>query len=275
MFADRMFADRRICLFGEFATSGDDRSMYELVDVTRTHTMPDGSRRAVLNRLSLSVDTGSLTCIVGASGSGKSTLLHLLNRMDEPDDGQIRFQGRPLPDWDVLELRRRAGLLFQNATMLPGSVRENLAAASRLRGAQLGAVEAKALLDRVGLPAAMLDQAAGSLSGGEKQRVALARLLANRPEVLLLDEATASLDPAAAEEIEELVQVLRREEGLTCIWVSHEPAQVRRVADRVVLLAGGVVAMEGAPEEFFASQSPAVRHYLTGRPASANGGADI
>jgi putative ABC transport system ATP-binding protein len=194
--------------------------------------------------VSLDVAPARVTAVVGPSGSGKSTLLRLLNRMEEPSHGVVRFHGTPLPEYDVLDLRRRVGLLMQRPTPFPGSVLDdNL----RAGAPHLTADEASELLVRVGLPAAFLARDTADLSGGEAQRVCLARALAVRPEVLLLDEATSALDPFAANVVEQVVRDLAGD-GVTVVMVSHDLAQARRVADDVVVVIAGRVVDHAEPE---------------------------
>ena len=201
--------------------------------------------------------------IIGPSGSGKSTLITLLNRLSDPDRGRLEFAGRDIREWEVTELRRRVGLVFQNPVMLPGTVRDNVEYGPRLKGERLGA-EVVNLLSQVGLPASLLDRPAQDLSGGEKSRVALARTLANRPEVLLLDEITASLDPVTGREVEELIASLRRSLGLTCVWVTHDLRQAERVGTQAWFIEDGLLAESGSSATFFGSPSPRLRDFAAG-----------
>lgn len=145
---------------------------------------------------------------------------------------------------DVLELRRRVGMVFQKPYVFRGTVESNILLGPALRGAGPRQSPAR-LLEKVGLDSSLLLREATSLSGGEQQRVTLARALANEPEVLLLDEVTASLDSESAHFIEGLVADLSRAQGLTVIWVSHDPEQIKRVADCAVTLADGRVVEGG------------------------------
>ena len=193
-----------------------------------------------LSDVTLSIGAARVTVVVGPSGSGKSTLLRLLNRFEDPARGTVSFRGRPLTSYDVLDLRRRVGLLMQRPTPFGGTVLENL----RAGAPSLTEAEAAALLDRVGLAESFAGRLAEDLSGGEAQRVCLARALAVRPEVLLLDEATSALDPFAAQVVERVVTALAAE-GLSVVMVSHDLAQARRLADDlVVVLDGRVVGPE-------------------------------
>ena len=210
-----------------------------------------------LSAVHLVVRPARVTVVVGPSGSGKSTLLRLLNRLEEPTAGRVRFHGEPLASYDVLALRRRVGLLLQRPTPLPGTVLENL----RTGAPSLSPAAATALLDRVGLPESFLPRDALDLSGGEAQRVCLARALAVEPEVLLLDEATSALDPFAAQVVEGVVRSLTGD-GVSVVMVSHDLAQARRVADDLVVVIGGRVVAAGEAAEVLAH--PEARNYLGG-----------
>lgn len=183
-----------------------------------------------------------LSAVVGPSGAGKSTLLRLLNRLTEPTTGRLLLDGRPLPEWDVLALRRRVGLVAQQPVLLCERVTEEL----RVGRPDLTADQARGLLARVGLPDRFLERATAGLSGGEAQRVCLARQLACEPEILLLDEPTAALDRASAASIERALRWLLGD-GRTVVMVSHDLAQTRRLADHVLLLEGGRLVDQGPP----------------------------
>jgi putative ABC transport system ATP-binding protein len=213
-----------------------------------------------LRDISFAIAPARVTVVVGPSGAGKSTLLRLLNRMEEPSAGTVSFHGRALPSYDVLELRRRVGLLMQRPTAFPGTVLDNL----RVGAPALTNDEALALLRRVGLAEPFLPRDTAYLSGGEAQRVCLARALAVRPEVLLLDEATSALDPFAADVVERVVRSLAGE-VLTVVMVSHDLAQARRLADDLVVVADGrVVAVGPAREVFDNAADPVAAAYLRG-----------
>ncbi|MGG5254116.1 phosphate ABC transporter ATP-binding protein [Neobacillus sp. SM06] len=207
----------------------------------------------ILNGISASVMQGELITIIGPSGSGKSTFLSLINRMTDPDSGTLLFKNTPYIDLDVLELRRKIGLVFQLPTMLAGTVRDNLMIGPKLVQRELSELEIEHLLEQVGLSKSLKDQDARTLSGGQKQRVSLARTLANKPEVLLLDEVTASLDPNSSEEIEKLIQQLHQQEGKTILWVSHNLKQAKKVGQTTWVLAGGKMIEQGTTNEVFNS----------------------
>ena len=210
-----------------------------------------------LSSVNVAIAPVRATVVVGPSGSGKSTLLRLLNRMEEPSAGRVLFHGEPLPSYDVLALRRRVGLLMQRPTPFPGTVLDNL----RAGAPSLSAEAAEALLAKAGLAAAFLGRDAEDLSGGEAQRVCLARALAVGPEVLLLDEATSALDPFAAQVVEGVVRSLVAD-GLAVVMVSHDLAQARRVADDLLVVLDGRIVAHGPVDEVLAH--PEAAPYLRG-----------
>ncbi|MEO6714122.1 MAG: phosphate ABC transporter ATP-binding protein, partial [Mycobacteriales bacterium] len=198
-------------------------ALFSLVDVATTRG--DGDEHVhPLEHVDATIPAGGITVVVGPSGAGKSTLLRLLNRMEEPTSGAVAMRGNPLPEYDVLALRREVGLLFQTPTPFPGTVVDNLRVARR----DLSEAAADALLTRVGLPGSLLLRDAMTLSGGEAQRVCLARALALEPAVLLLDEPTSALDPFAAAAVEDTVTRLVAD-GMSAVWVCHDRQQARRV----------------------------------------------
>jgi putative ABC transport system ATP-binding protein len=164
--------------------------------------------------------------MVGPSGAGKTTLLRLLNRLDDPDGGEVLFDGRNVRTYDVIALRKRVQFVGQVPVTFPGTVAENLGAGADVAG----------LLERVGLDPALAARAADRLSVGEAQRMCLARSLALAPECLLLDEPTSALDAGSKGGIEALVRSLA-DDGLTVVMVTHDRRQAEELADRMVTVA--------------------------------------
>jgi ABC-type phosphate transport system ATPase subunit len=200
---------------------------------------------AILHDISLEIPAGSITAMIGPSGSGKSSLLRCLNRLWEPPPGSIFIDGGDITAMDVLLLRRRVGMLFQTPALFEGTVADNIAYGPGLQGRRLTSQEVAELLQMAGLDAGLAEKPVDQLSGGQAQRVSLARTLANQPDVLLLDEPTSALDPAATRKIESTIRNLRDTLNLTVLWVSHAFEQVERTADRIVLLVDGRVAEAG------------------------------
>lgn len=198
----------------------------------------------VLADVSMELPAGVVTAIAGPSGSGKSTLLRLLNRFIDPEVGTVSLDGVDLADLEVRALRRRVGLVAQRPVLLTNTP------ADEVRAGKPGLVDAEVadVLARVGLGDIDPQRPTEGLSGGETQRLALARALAVGPQVLLLDEPTSALDPAAAGTVDEVIRTLVGS-GLTAIIVSHDLRRLHGIADRVVVLDHGRIVEEGRPGE--------------------------
>jgi putative ABC transport system ATP-binding protein len=208
----------------------------------------------ILRSIDLVVPANGVTVLAGPSGAGKSTLLRLLNRLDDPVAGEIRWRGRALTDWASTELRRQVAMVFQRPPLFPGSVLDNL----RVAKPDVDVERAGHVLEHVGLDPELLDHEADSLSGGEAQRMCVARALLTEPAVLLADEPTAALDRAARATVEDLGRMLA-DSGVAVIWVSHDTDQLRRLADHVIVLADGAVRAVGHLDDLDASLDPLVR----------------
>jgi putative ABC transport system ATP-binding protein len=171
----------------------------------------------------------------------------------------VSFHGDDVRRMDPIALRRRVGMVFQTPTPFAGTVRDNL----RVAHPDLDDAGARGALSRVGLDAGLLDRPAGELSGGEAQRMCLARTLVTGPEVLLMDEPTSSLDPAATVALEQLARALLAE-GVVSVWVTHDLPQMRRVADRVIVLIDGTIVHAGCRDDLDRDAPPAVARFLRG-----------
>jgi putative ABC transport system ATP-binding protein len=191
--------------------------------------------KTVLDSLSAEIPAGA-TAIVGPSGAGKSTLLRLLNRLADPDRGEIDYRGHSLTGYEPLALRREVALVPQLPALIEGTVESNLRYAADLAGEELDAARILAL---AGLDPSFAERNVAKLSVGEQQRAMLARALAQQPRVLLLDEPTSALDHAARDTIEAALAELRRELEISIVLVSHDPEQARRLSDWVVQLETG------------------------------------
>ncbi|MEV5209296.1 amino acid ABC transporter ATP-binding protein [Micromonospora sp. NPDC053740] len=207
----------------------------------------------VLRGVDLSVPRGATACVIGPSGSGKSTLLRTINRLIEPDRGDVLLDGRSVLGDDPDALRQRVGMVFQQFNLFPHmSVLRNVTLALR-RLRKLGADEAetvaRAQLELVGL-AGKANSRPAQLSGGQQQRVAIARALALRPEVMLFDEATSALDPELVKGVLGVMADLSAA-GMTMVVVTHEMGFARQVADTVAFMDRGVVLEAGPPEAIF------------------------
>jgi putative ABC transport system ATP-binding protein len=203
---------------------------------------------SVVTDISLDVYHGEMLGIVGASGSGKSSLLRLLNRLDEPTSGTVFLDGQDYRQFSPRELRRRVGMVTQRPFLFPGNVAGNIRFGPLQRGEVVADEDIARLLERVGLPG-FAGREVANLSGGEQQRVSLARALANRPQILLLDEPTSALDEQAKMGVEQLICSLVKDTSLTCVMVTHDRDQARRMCDRVALLETGRLIQYGKPAE--------------------------
>jgi tungstate transport system ATP-binding protein len=225
--------------------------IYRLQNVTKTY---DGRR--VLEVENLKIDRGEIFALVGPSGAGKSTLLRLLNFLEPPASGRIRFldvefsADQPMP----LAYRRRVTTVFQRPILLNRNVWANVNFGLQLRGQRSSARRIEMALEQVGLTA-LARQRARTLSGGEAQRVALARAIVLQPDVLLLDEPTANLDPYNVGLIEDIVRALNHERGTTLVLVTHNVFQAKRLAHRVALVLEGQIVEVADVKAFFESPS--------------------
>lgn len=211
--------------------------------------------RVVLDGVSLRADAGRITCLLGPSGSGKSSLLRCINRLSEPPPGTVFIAGQDVVELDVLALRRRVGMVFQQVALFPGTVAENIAYGQTLHGETMDDARLAELMDLADLSPNLAGRDGATLSGGQAQRVAIARALATTPEALLLDEPTSALDPNSTRKIEETMVRLRDSLGLTLLWVTHDAEQARRLADHLFLLVDGRVADEGDPDHLLRPDS--------------------
>ena len=206
---------------------------------------------ALVDDVSIEVAAGDVFVVFGPSGAGKSTLLRLLNRLDEPTRGTVLLDGVDYTTLPPRTVRRRVGLVPQRPALLEGTVADNVTYGPRLRDEPVDADRMAELLDRLGL-AGYEERDAGTLSGGEAQRVAIARTLFNDPDIVLLDEPASSLDAAAAERVESLLADVMAAYALTAVLVTHDADRARRLGTRGVRMEEGRVVREGAIEEVIA-----------------------
>ena len=228
----------------------------------------------IISDLSLDIAPRGVTCLIGPSGAGKSTLLRSLNRINEEDvsavtAGQVEISGRNIQTEfpDVTELRRKVGMVFQTPCVFPRSISENVLFG--LRGQKLSKPEKREIVETCLKSAALWDEvsrrltsSALTLSLGQQQRLCIARALAMSPDILLLDEPTASIDPVSARAIENLVMELSSK--MTIIMVTHNIGQAKRISDHVIFLCDGKIVESGAKTDMFSSRScDKTRTYLT------------
>ncbi|HHY40102.1 MAG TPA: phosphate ABC transporter ATP-binding protein [Syntrophaceticus sp.] len=238
--------------------------LFELIDVVKKY---DG--RTVLRVKNLKLDENKVYAILGPNGAGKSTLLRLLNMLEEPTSGRIIFQGVDINragESARLRMRRQMCMVLQNTYLFNTSVYQNVAYGLQLRGVRGAELERKVkeALSFVGL-SDFGSRRALKLSGGETQRVALARAVAVRPQVLLLDEPTASLDPDSVALIEKLVRRIHESTGVTVLIITHNLFQAQRLADEAILLYNGEVIEKAPVAQFFTNpQSDITRRFISG-----------
>ena len=207
----------------------------------------------VLRGVNLHVDAGNTVTVIGPSGSGKSTLLRVMNRLHEPEQGDVLLDGKSVLKDNPDELRQRIGMVFQHFNLFPHkTVAENIALGpNKLKGLSKEQARALALeqLDLVGLRE-KADSRPGNLSGGQQKRVAIVRALAMKPEVMFFDEATSALDPELVKGVLALMADLAKS-GMTMVVVTHEMGFARSVSDKVLFMDRGAVVETGTPEQLF------------------------
>lgn len=236
--------------------------MLQVYDLKKSY-----GKTLALDGVSLNVSQGEILVVMGPSGCGKSTLIRCINRLTEPDSGEIFFRDQSVMDMspqELLRFRLRAGFVFQHFNLIKRlTVKENVMFGPVLSGmdptqAEVNAIDA---LTKVGLTD-NIDRLPEELSGGQQQRVGIARALALNPEIMLLDEPTASLDPILVGEVLDVMEALARNTQATMIIVTHEVSFALKVADRIILMDHGKIVEEGTPAEVFAEpQSEIGRKY--------------
>ena len=237
--------------------------------------MPDSPfETKALDDVTLTIGDGEFVGLIGHTGSGKSTLVQHLNGLMKPDHGSVIVDGMDVSDknTDLREIRRRVGLVFQypEHQLFEETVRKDVSFGPRNLGCSEQEIEERVVkaCHQVGLSDEKLDMSPFDLSGGNKRRVAIAGVLAMRPRVLVLDEPTAGLDPRGRNELLELIRRLHDEEGNTIVMVSHSMDDISALAQRIIVMNEGRVAMDGTPREVFAHPQELVDMHL-GVPAAA------
>ncbi|WP_067726621.1 ABC transporter ATP-binding protein [Oceanobacillus damuensis] len=208
--------------------------------------------------------SGRITTLVGPSGAGKTTLFRLCNGLISPDSGDITVDGKAINSYEPTELRRTVGLALQSATMLSGTVMKNLSMPLTLKGEQLPEEEAKKLLEDVSLGEDILYRNVKDLSGGQRQKVSIARTLVNKPKILLLDEITSSLDRVSKQDVEELITKLNRDKSVTIVWITHNLEQALSIGDYTWVIMNGELIEAGDSSLLNNPQNDIVRRFVKG-----------
>lgn len=222
--------------------------------------------RRTLCGIDLDLPRREVVAIVGPSGAGKTSLLRLLNRLDDPSRGTITFEGMPISSVPIRELRRRVGFVFQTPVMFSGTVLDNLETARALGAADGRSLAPDEGIHLAGLDESFLNRDAERMSGGERQRVSLARALMTAPDVLLLDEPTSALDPEVAERLMATVRRLAEDSSVTIVMVTHRLAEARMASTHTVVLEAGRIVESGPTDVLFSNPNEErTRQYLLGR----------
>ncbi|XP_058226562.1 ABC transporter I family member 17 isoform X7 [Rhododendron vialii] len=216
----------------------------------------------ILSKVNVDIPRGVIMGVIGPSGSGKSTMLRALNRLWEPPEATVFLDGEDISTLDVLTLRRKVGMLFQLPALFEGTVADNIRYGPQLRGEKLSDSEVYKLLTLADLDYSFYNKSGGELSVGQAQRVALARTLANEPEVLLLDEPTSALDPISTQNIEDCLVKLKKNRGMTIVMVSHSIKQIQRIADVVALVVNGEIVEVLKPDQLSEAKHPMAQRFL-------------
>ncbi len=228
------------------------------------------ARASALDRVSLDVAGREFLAVVGPSGSGKTTLLRLVNRLADPSEGTVRFEGRDVRALDAIELRRRIGYVFQGVGLFPHlTVAENVGITPRLLGWERKKISARVdeLLSLVHLlPADYRDRLPAELSGGERQRVGIARAIAANPPVVLMDEPFGALDPLTRDALSQEYRRLHDQLGLTSILITHDMTEALLLADRIAVMHEGRVIEVDTPHALMTDAKNAYVHKLMQTP---------
>jgi osmoprotectant transport system ATP-binding protein len=227
-----------------------------LIEIDGVSKSFDGGHSFAVEDASVDIEAGAFIAVVGTSGAGKTTLVKFINRLVEPDRGDVRIEGTRIRSIDAPTLRRGIGYVFQGIGLFPHlRVAENIAVTPQLLGWGPAAIanRVKELLDLVGLPQSYAARFPAALSGGEAQRVSLARALAARPRIMLMDEPFGALDPVTRDALGITYRQLHDQLSLTTVMVTHDMQEALLMADRIVVMGGGRIRAQGTPAELFAT----------------------
>ena len=236
--------------------------MAEQVDVEFKNIGYEIEGSKILNKVNGKIYQGKITTIIGPSGAGKSTLLSFINALNSPTEGDIFIDGHLINEYEAIKLRRKVQLVSQEATMINGTVKDNLELPLTLQNRTMTDKEAEGFLKDVDLPISFLNKDSKELSGGEKQKLSLARSLVTKPSVMLLDEVTSALDRSSVEAIESLLTLINKKHDVTMIWITHDVNQAIRMSDYIWVMMNGEVVEIGTSEEIRHTTNKKVKKFI-------------
>lgn len=236
--------------------------MSEQVDVEFKNIGYEIEGSKILNKVNGKIYQGKITTIIGPSGAGKSTLISFINALNSPTEGDIFIDGPLINEYEAIKLRRKVQLVSQEATMINGTVKDNLELPLTLQNRTMTDKEAEGFLKDVDLPISFLNKNSKELSGGEKQKLSLARSLVTKPSVMLLDEVTSALDRSSVEAIESLLTLINKKHDVTMIWITHDVNQAIRMSDYIWVMMNGEVVEIGTSEEIRHTTNKKVKKFI-------------
>ncbi|WP_196593886.1 ABC transporter ATP-binding protein [Pectinatus sottacetonis] len=208
----------------------------------------------ILRDISLAIEPGSIVGIAGPSGSGKSSLLRLMNLLESPTEGTILYKDKNIMEYDPMELRSQVGYVLQKPYIFAGTVEDNLVYAYNLRNLKPDKTEILKFMEKLNLTPDFLNKKRSEMSGGEQQRIALIRSLLIKPQVVLLDEITAALDENNTMILENFIKNLNQTLGITVIFVTHNPGQLKRLSQKVIYIKNGEVEFCDSADKYFSRE---------------------
>ncbi|MFJ8237831.1 phosphate ABC transporter ATP-binding protein [Ureibacillus sp. NPDC094379] len=219
---------------------------------------------SILKNVSGDIYKGRITTLVGPSGAGKTTLLKMCNGLLSPTSGKILIYNNLIESFIPTELRKKVGIVLQSAPIIKGTVFENLSLPKTLQNQTFKKEEAISFLNDVGLDDSFLHRKATELSGGQRQKLSIARTLINRSEILLLDEITSALDPTSANDIEQLILKINKKYGVTIIWITHNIKQAKEIGHFTWVMMEGQLIEAGKSSTLFESTNSKIQKFVQG-----------
>ncbi|MFB1050176.1 ATP-binding cassette domain-containing protein [Paraliobacillus sp. JSM ZJ581] len=234
------------------------------IAISCNHVSYKKEKEHILTNISGEINKGTITTFVGPSGAGKTTFFKLLNGLLTPSEGSIQINGKQIEHYSPVYLRKTVGIALQEATMTNATVRENLMLPFQLSNKNFNDSLASQLLNQVGLPEDILRKHINDLSGGQRQKLSIARTLVNEPSILLLDEITSSLDRQSQVSIESLIKKINRTYGTTILWITHNLQQAMTVGHDTWVMMNGEVVEKGSSKLLKSPKTERVRTFVQG-----------